>query len=166
MLDDSFSSQRGLVAQNTSVPVGNSRERSSGGDDGKVLLSPRSSGTQYQEAGGHQGTTDRLSWIASMETLLREKLSLLISSHAFVLEARPCFPLRNGGQIPTKANIHLGWMGGVMKISDGVRGTGGRYDPSEEKGLSDTETSVIDCSLELAGSVWIFSVLIIYSLQI
>lgn len=92
------------------VPVGNIRERSGGGDDGKVLLSPRSSGTQYQEAGGHQGTTDRLSWIASMETLLREKLSLLISSHAFVLEARPCFPLRNGGQIPTKANIHLGWM--------------------------------------------------------
>lgn len=61
MLDDSFSSQRGSVAQKTSVLEGNSRERNGGGGDGKALLSPRPRGTRYQEAGGHQGTADRLS---------------------------------------------------------------------------------------------------------
>lgn len=167
MLDDSFSSQRGpKVAQKTSVPEGNSRERNGGGGDGKAFLSPRPRGTRYQEAGGHQGTADRLSWTALMETLLQEKLSLLVS---FVLEARKNPGLIShsemGDKCPPKATS-CGSLGGAVKISDGVGGTGVRYDSSEGKGTSNTETSVVDCSLELAGSVWIFSVLCIYSLQI
>lgn len=52
MLDDSFSSQRGSVAQKTSVPEGNSRERNGGGGDGKAFLSPRPRGTRSRGASG------------------------------------------------------------------------------------------------------------------
>lgn len=40
------------MAQKTSVPEGNSRERNGGGGDGKAFLSPRPRGTRSRGASG------------------------------------------------------------------------------------------------------------------